>query len=150
MRPPPHTDIGIALRTLRKRRSLTGRDLANMTGISQGHISELETGRRKLTHALSERIAVAWNITVSQLHEDLDALTSPDSTHPDVAGKKPLGGVNAPPTDEYRDLAIFLVGNMAKPQAWELVRKLSSLAECGSVTAARSARALITILSEIP
>jgi transcriptional regulator with XRE-family HTH domain len=42
----PLSGLGLALRSLRERKGLTQRDLANIAGLSDAAISKIETGRR--------------------------------------------------------------------------------------------------------
>lgn len=142
----------MALRTLRERRGLTGRELANMTGISQGHISELENGRRNLTRGLLERIALTWKISVEELVHDLDQIRpaiEPELTAP-VKNDRDSTFQSSNGIDDFHALAIALVKALPRDEAWERVRKFSLEAQAGDPSAAHSARALITILTELP
>ena len=56
-----------ALRVLRKWRDMTQLYLTFKTGIGQGYISDLESGRRKGTTAALKKIAVAMNVPLDLL-----------------------------------------------------------------------------------
>lgn len=47
----------IALRAYRAREGLTQRELADKVGISQPHLSEMETGKRLISKEMATRIA---------------------------------------------------------------------------------------------
>ena len=51
----------IALRAYRHRDNLTQRQLAELTGIPQRHISEMETGKRSIGKELAKRLGKALN-----------------------------------------------------------------------------------------
>jgi transcriptional regulator with XRE-family HTH domain len=53
----PHFDAGVALRGARKREGLTQRQLAELLGISQTHISEMEHGKRAIGKEMARRLA---------------------------------------------------------------------------------------------
>ena len=56
-----------ALRVLREWRDMTQVYLSSKTGIGQGYISDLESGRRKGTTAALKKIAVAMNAPLDLL-----------------------------------------------------------------------------------
>jgi DNA-binding XRE family transcriptional regulator len=51
----------IALRAYRHRENLTQRQLAELTGIPQRHISEMENGKRSIGKELAKRLGKALN-----------------------------------------------------------------------------------------
>jgi len=66
---PEYTGKGkeLALRAYRLREGLTQKQLADLTGISQHHISELETGKRSLGKERAKRLAGALRCDYRQL-----------------------------------------------------------------------------------
>lgn len=54
-------DQQIALRAYRNRENLTQKQLSELTGISQHHISEMEHGKRTIGKELAKRLAKALN-----------------------------------------------------------------------------------------
>lgn len=56
-----------ALRVLREWRGMTQLDVAGKTGIGQGYISDLETGRRNGTAAALKKLAEALNVPLDLL-----------------------------------------------------------------------------------
>lgn len=63
--------FGEKLRTLRKRRGLTLRELAEALGYpSHGYIGNLESGRRKPTLEMAVKIAAFFNLSVERLAND--------------------------------------------------------------------------------
>jgi len=62
--------FGEKLRTLRKRRGMTLRELASALATSSGYISGLESGHRKPSLELGERIAELFNVSLDQLAKD--------------------------------------------------------------------------------
>jgi len=154
------------LRGVREERGLSGKDLAERTSISASYISEIETGKRPLTESFAERISAAMSMSFDDLIRQLRGRYIAPATSRKLPGFENLqksqlsiaaGGPVAVeestpgyPTSDYRELCVSLVQTMSKPDAWELVRKFTVQAEAGDATAARCAKALINILSEIP
>lgn len=54
--------LGSALRGARHREGLTQRQLAEMTGIPQRHISEMESGKRQIGRERSKKLAEALHV----------------------------------------------------------------------------------------
>ena len=52
----------IALRAYRNRENLTQRELAELTGIPQRHISEMENGKRSIGKELAKRLGAALGV----------------------------------------------------------------------------------------
>lgn len=61
-------DIGRRVQTLRKRRGLTMRELADKTGLSQGQVSRLENGRQGFRSATLMRVAKALDVQPYRLY----------------------------------------------------------------------------------
>ena len=61
-------DIGHRVQTLRKRRGLTMRELADRTGLSQGQVSRLENGRQGLRSGTLMRLAEALGVRPYHLY----------------------------------------------------------------------------------
>src|SRR3989339_2181330 len=62
---PEYTDEdlpGVCLRGSRYREGLTQKQLADMTGIPQRHISEMENGKRPIGKEMAKRLGKALNI----------------------------------------------------------------------------------------
>ena len=60
--------VGERIRVLREARGLSGNALAKLAGISQGHLRDLETGRRKSpTLDTAQALARALGVTVDDL-----------------------------------------------------------------------------------
>ena len=53
----PGFDCGLALKGARKRETLTQKQLAELLGISQTHISEMEHGKRPIGKEMARRLA---------------------------------------------------------------------------------------------
>lgn len=58
----PDFDAGVALRGARKRERLTQKQLAQLLGISQTHISEMEHGKRPIGKEMARRLAGALKV----------------------------------------------------------------------------------------
>ena len=56
-----HNRAGVVLRGYRSRENLTQKQLAEMTGIPQRHISELENGKRQAGKEWAKKLAAALN-----------------------------------------------------------------------------------------
>ncbi|MBJ6750371.1 helix-turn-helix domain-containing protein [Geomonas anaerohicana] len=54
---------GMALKGARHREGMTQRQLAELTGIPQRHISELESGKRQMGREWARKLAQALNVT---------------------------------------------------------------------------------------
>ncbi len=52
----------VALRGARRKEGLTQKELAHLTGIPQGHISEMENGKRTIGKESAKRLGKALNI----------------------------------------------------------------------------------------
>lgn len=55
--------LGMALRGARSREGLTQRELAEMTGMPQRHISEMETGKRQIGKERARKLAAALHVS---------------------------------------------------------------------------------------
>lgn len=55
--------LGLALRGARHREGFTQRQLAEMTGIPQRHISEMECGKRQIGRERAKRLAEALQVS---------------------------------------------------------------------------------------
>lgn len=58
-------DIGARLRTLRKKKNMTGRTLSALTGTSAAYLSQVENGHRPLTVHLAAKFADALEASIS-------------------------------------------------------------------------------------
>ncbi|WP_303047310.1 helix-turn-helix domain-containing protein [Solibacillus isronensis] len=70
------SDLGIALKQLRKEKGLTIKDLADKIGVSQPFLSQIETAKRKASPELLGKIAEAVDVSYFDLlkiagHNDL-------------------------------------------------------------------------------
>ena len=62
--------FGEKLFRLRKQHGMTMRELASALNTTYGYISDLESGRRKPSLELGERIAELFNVSLDQLAKD--------------------------------------------------------------------------------
>jgi DNA-binding XRE family transcriptional regulator len=58
----PGFEGGVALRGARKREALTQKHLADLLGISQTHISEMEHGKRPIGKEMARRLAKIFKV----------------------------------------------------------------------------------------
>ncbi len=63
-------DIGSRIRALRRARKLTLQAMEEKTGINNGNLSKIETGKQGLTHDTMVRISQALGVTVASLFEE--------------------------------------------------------------------------------
>ena len=56
------SEPGIALKGARKKESLTQKDLTRLTGIPQGHISQMELGKRVIGKEIAKKLGKALNV----------------------------------------------------------------------------------------
>jgi DNA-binding XRE family transcriptional regulator len=54
--------LGMALRGARSREGVTQRELADLTGMPQRHISEMETGKRQIGKERAKKLAEALHV----------------------------------------------------------------------------------------
>lgn len=66
------------IRELRKARGLTVEELAEKAELSHSHISRLETGRRRLSREIAERIAKAMTVSTAEV---MDLVVSKPEKH---------------------------------------------------------------------
>lgn len=59
--------VGRRIRSLRRRKEWRLVDLAEQSGVSKTHISDIETGKREVCLLTLERIAIALNVHPSDL-----------------------------------------------------------------------------------
>jgi transcriptional regulator with XRE-family HTH domain len=62
--------FGEKLRTLRTQRGLTTRELAKALGITNGSVSNIETGKTKPNIDLAHRVATYFGVTTDDLLDD--------------------------------------------------------------------------------
>ena len=62
--------VGQNIRRIRQERSLTQEELALMSGLSQGYINQLESGKRKFTQKTLSVIADALNLPLSNFFKE--------------------------------------------------------------------------------
>ena len=89
--------FGTKLRSLRKQRKLTMKQLAEALGFSaHSYISELESGRGKPSVELVSRIAAFFSVSTDQLISDELAIPNPEGgVHVVDATKRELARVRA-------------------------------------------------------
>lgn len=73
------TDFPNQIRTLRKTRGFTLAELGFRANVTDGHLSHLERGMRRLNHEVAQRIAHALGVTVGDL---LNSVDNPDALNP--------------------------------------------------------------------
>lgn len=62
--------FGEKLRTLRMRRGLTTRELGELLGVNQSHVTRMEQGQRMPNVAMVMKVAAIFGVTVDQLVQD--------------------------------------------------------------------------------
>jgi len=137
--------------------------MAERTGISASYISEIETGKRPLTDSFAERVAIALGLNVNELVQRLRARYVPtpprlssilsektrsESAFTSLHEKIMPFGKTEQSMDDFRQLAVRLLKPVPISEAWDLVRTLTNEAQAGDISSAKSAKALIEILSE--
>ena len=74
-----------ALRVIRERSGLSISALADPAGISQPHLSNIESGRRRASAAVISQLAVALKVPLVVLLADVDGEEEPDDGDPPSA-----------------------------------------------------------------
>lgn len=62
--------FGEKLRSLRTQRGLTTRELGELLGVNQSHVTRMEQGKRIPNVAMVVKIAAVFGVTVDQLVQD--------------------------------------------------------------------------------
>jgi len=62
--------FGEKLRILRMRRGLTTRELGELLGVNQSHVTRMEQGQRMPNVAMVIKVAAIFGVTVDQLVQD--------------------------------------------------------------------------------
>lgn len=143
---------GKALRKFREVRGLTGREFADKTGISQGHVSELENGRRNLTAALIDRITEGFSIPKSEFLIELERINDADeATNPFYSTRlmeDPAIYTAKPPEtpSNMQILAEYLVSRMSSEERAAFLRELTELAIAGDAMASSAAQAMLPLI----
>ncbi len=70
--------IGSKIKEIRKKMKLSQLELANIIGISQSHLANIELGRKRISYDLLEKIARALKVSPSFLLEDKTDLPALD------------------------------------------------------------------------
>lgn len=63
--------IGNKIRNLRRSRGLSQEQLASRCGLDRTYIAGIELGKRNVSIVNIEKIAIAFNITISELFKEL-------------------------------------------------------------------------------
>lgn len=76
MNDQPKRDIrkrfGIAVRTSRENLQISQEDFADLAGLHRTYISDLERGKRNISLRNIERLAMALNLSISELMQRVD------------------------------------------------------------------------------
>ena len=60
-------EFGLRMKELRSSKGMTQEDLAGLTGLSRQYIGDVERGTRNISLANIEKIAIAFQTTLSEL-----------------------------------------------------------------------------------
>ena len=82
--------VGDNVRKVRLMRGMTQEQLAFESGLSQGYINQLESGRRGYTQKTLELIAVALSVPVVELFKEDDQHAASVTKRIEKSSKKPL------------------------------------------------------------
>lgn len=66
--------LGMRIKFLRKERKWSQEDLALEAGVNKNYISDLENGRRNPSLEILEKIAIAFNISLSELFKGIETI----------------------------------------------------------------------------
>jgi transcriptional regulator with XRE-family HTH domain len=153
----PENIMGKALRRFREDTGEIGKDFAARIGVAPSYLSELESGKRRVTSQFLGKTAVALELDPEEFTRKLEIIGyefTPESRETETANLRetplPYSFRTPPPNEPYFYLASHLISAMPRAEAWQLLRKLTDAAEAGDTDAALAAKALITILSEPP
>jgi HTH-type transcriptional regulator/antitoxin HipB len=73
------TDIGSALRALRKQHQMTQQELARQSGVSYSFINEVENGKRSIQLDVLNRVADLFGYTVGLVPQQKSSLTDQET-----------------------------------------------------------------------
>lgn len=165
---PQATDqqLGQALRRWRDALDLRGYQLAEQAGFSQGYLSDIENGRRRLNDEIAERIGAVKGLDLTAFELELAALVEPvrqparipvtESEFSGVREDEPVyrvrvstpGLPSRPAMPGMEDLARALVATLSKQQAAELVGRFMAEYQAGDESGLAKANAILYILSD--
>jgi transcriptional regulator with XRE-family HTH domain len=151
-------ELGKALRRWRDEAMVRGYVVAAKAGISQGYISDIETGRRRLNDETASKIAKAFGIAFDEFEQKLveAAELNRPARRRDVLIQEdaPLFNVNlsglsgvVPGADA---LARWFVNNLSKQDAAALVSRFMGEYQAGDESGLAKANGILHILSEQP
>ena len=66
--------LGMRIKFLRKERKWSQEDLALEADVNKNYISDLENGRRNPSLEILEKIAIAFNISLSELFKGIETI----------------------------------------------------------------------------
>ena len=66
--------LGMRIKFLRKERKWSQEDLALEDDVNKNYISDLENGRRNPSLEILEKIAIAFNISLSELFKGIETI----------------------------------------------------------------------------
>lgn len=66
--------LGMRIKFLRKERKWSQEDLALESDVNKNYISDLENGRRNPSLEILEKIAIAFNISLSELFKGIETI----------------------------------------------------------------------------
>jgi len=92
--------IGARIKEVRKKMKLSQLELANIVGISQSHLANIELGRKRISYDLLEKIARALKVSPSFLLEDKKDLPALDEIIEKVKLVPVVGAVKAGSPEE--------------------------------------------------
>jgi transcriptional regulator with XRE-family HTH domain len=158
--------LGRSLRAVREELSLSGKVLAEKTGISPSYISEIETGKRPFTEAIGARIAEAMGMEFEELTKKLnDRYTPPprrmlpgfenspqftSSSQSSVLREEPHSyTTKTPQASDIESLAVHLIEAMSPDSRADLLRDLTESAISGDHRSSAAARALLLLIQKI-
>lgn len=126
---------------------MTGVKLAADAGISQGFLSEVENGKRRLSHSTMEKLAAAVGRAASEFQRELMAIAA---EHPPAALSEPAAVYHVPRADDcsdFEELASFLAARLDRAEIIAMIHKFTDLAAAGDASAGRRAKALLELLN---
>ena len=65
-----YTDFGEQVRQARRQKQITQKELAAMIGINRAYLSEIETGRRRVSLHIAYKLAISLDVSIEALLRD--------------------------------------------------------------------------------
>lgn len=148
--------LGRALRRYREDSGESSKDFASRTGLAASYLSEIETGKRRITPQFLGKVALALGKEPDEFTRILENLHPGFTTEPEHPENPSIVreefAYNTPrisppvPPDDMQMLAEHLVARMAPAERADFLRQMTESAITGDHIASAAARAMLLLI----